>query len=62
VEFIWIPRYGSNSGKLEKAPAYPCDLHQYTSRGKVAGISGNVDANRVTGEGRSVAWFRGEKA
>ena len=62
VEFVWIPRYGSNSGAPEKEPAYPCDLHQYASRGKVAGISGNVDVNRVTGKGRSVAWFRGEEA
>jgi GH25 family lysozyme M1 (1,4-beta-N-acetylmuramidase) len=62
VEFVWIPRYGSNSGVPEKEPAYSCDLHQYASRGKVAGISGNVDVNRVTGKGRSVAWFRGEEA
>lgn len=62
VEFVWIPRYGSNSGKLEKAPAFPCDLHQYASRGKEAGIAGNVDLNRVTGSGRTNAWFRGEES
>lgn len=60
VDFVWIPRYGGNSGRFELAPAYPCDLHQFTSRGRVPGISGNVDLNRVTGTGKDMPWFRGE--
>ena len=43
MDFTWIPRYGS------KPPDHPCDLWQYTSTGKVGGISGNVDLNRMMG-------------
>lgn len=50
-DFTWIPRYGSTK------PAYKCDLWQYTSTGTVAGISGNVDLDRITGEGHDLAWF-----
>ena len=53
MDFTWIPRYGS------KKPAHPCDLWQYTSTGSVAGISGNVDLDRVTGEGHDLDWFCG---
>lgn len=48
-EYVWIPRYGSNDGKPQTPPDYPCDLWQYTSKGKVAGISGNVDCSKLTG-------------
>ena len=51
MDFTWIPRYGSTK------PEYPCDLWQYTSTGTVAGISGNVDLNKITGEGHNLAWF-----
>ena len=58
-DFTWIPRYGKNNGTLESAtaPAYECDLWQYTSNGTVPGISGQVDMNVVTGQGRSLSWF-----
>jgi hypothetical protein len=39
-DFTWIPRYGTNDGKQQTQPAYPCDLWQFTSVGKIAGISG----------------------
>lgn len=57
--FTWIPRYGSNNGTIAGAtqPAYICDLWQYTSTGKVSGISGNVDMNVITGQGKSLEWF-----
>lgn len=35
---------------------YDCDLHQYTDRGKIAGINGGVDLNRLTGT-KSLEWF-----
>jgi len=59
--FTWIPRYGGNTGKVEGStkPAYICDLWQYTSRGKIDGISGNVDMNTITGQGKTLAWFLG---
>ena len=59
--FTWIPRYGSNTGEIEGStkPAYICDLWQYTSRGRMTGISGNVDMNVITGQGKALAWFLG---
>ena len=58
-DFVWIPRYGSNTGSVSGAtlPAYPCDLWQYSSNGKVSGISGRVDLNVITGQGKSLGWF-----
>jgi GH25 family lysozyme M1 (1,4-beta-N-acetylmuramidase) len=52
-DFTWIPRYGST------IPAHCCDLWQYTSTGRVDGISGNVDLNRITGQGHDLSWFTG---
>lgn len=57
ADFIWIPRYGSNSGVPEKQPDHPCDLWQYTSNGAVAGVRGRVDLNKLTDETR-LSWFR----
>lgn len=51
MDFTWIPRYGSQK------PVHPCDLWQYTSIGSVNGISGNVDLNVITGDGKSLEWF-----
>jgi GH25 family lysozyme M1 (1,4-beta-N-acetylmuramidase) len=60
LAFVVLPRYGANTGEVDKLPAYTCDLHQFTSRGRVEGITGNVDMNRITGAGKTIAWFRGE--
>ena len=50
--YVWIPRYGDNDGTIEgsKRPSHPCDLWQYTSRGKLPGIKGNVDLNTLNGD------------
>lgn len=58
ADFVWIPRYGSNSGMPEKQPNHPCDLWQYTSNGTVAGVRGRVDLNKLMDETR-LNWFRG---
>ena len=50
-DFTWIPLHGSTK------PVYPCDLWQYTSTGSVDGIAGNVDLNRITGDGKPLEWF-----
>lgn len=47
--YVWIPRYGVNDGRQHTLPDYPCDLWQHTSKGRVPGISGNVDVNVLTG-------------
>lgn len=57
ADFVWIPRYGSNSGVPEKQPDHPCDLWQYTSNGAVAGVRGRVDLNKLMDETR-LSWFR----
>lgn len=46
ADFVWIPRY-ANDGVSVIKPNYPCDLQQYTDKGKIAGIAGNVDLNRL---------------
>ena len=53
-DFTWIPKYSSTP------PSYKCDLWQFTSTGSVNGISGNVDLNNITGQGKPIEWFTGE--
>ena len=49
---IWIPSYGQNDGTLANSlkPTHPYDLHQYTSKGSVNGINGNVDMSAEPSE------------
>ncbi|GIN96132.1 hypothetical protein J6TS1_20020 [Siminovitchia terrae] len=54
ADFVWIPRYGGPE------PSYSCDLWQYTETGRLAGVAGNVDLNRLTGS-KSLAYFIGGK-
>lgn len=56
MDFTWIPRYSNTP------PVYECDMWQYTSTGRVDGISGNVDLNRITGQGHDIDWFCGGDA
>lgn len=60
--FVWIPRYGSNNGMPQTKPDYKCDLWQYTSVGRCAGIADKtLDVNLLTGTGKTLKWFRGEE-
>ena len=56
----WEARYGLNNGKYN--PHYDvhkgADLQQFTSNGFCPGISGRVDLNRITDQGKSERWFR----
>nr|DAM13512.1 MAG TPA: Lysozyme [Caudoviricetes sp.] len=56
---IWIPHYGVNNGKVNSTPKYDCDLHQYTSKGKLEGYPGCLDLNRLM-NGRTIEFFTGE--
>lgn len=58
-DFTWIPRYNKNDGTIEgsKKPAFECDLWQYTSTGKIAGIKGNVDMNVILSKDKDIKWF-----
>lgn len=49
VDYVWIPRYGKNSGQPETQPDYLCDIWQYTSNGTLAGVAGRVDLSRLMG-------------
>lgn len=57
---IWIPHYGRNTGKVDSKPSYSCDIHQYTSVGKLDGYSGNLDLNRIL-SGKKLEFFVGKK-
>lgn len=47
----WVANYGSNNGKPGTKPKNSgMVMWQYTSKGKVAGISGNVDCNLYYGD------------
>ena len=42
----WIAKYGTNTGKPQTKPTVVnTDIWQYSSKGKVSGVSGNVDVN-----------------
>lgn len=41
---IWVAKYGGNTGsKCTSVKLSKCDMHQYTSKGSIPGIKGNVD-------------------
>lgn len=54
--YVWIPKYGANSGTPGTRPVYPCDLWQYTSNGVLDGISGGVDLNLICSD-KSIEFF-----
>lgn len=57
-DFIWIPRYGKNDGTANTnyKPKYPCDLWQYTDKGSLNGVKGNVDLNLLNSD-KTLDWF-----
>lgn len=62
IDFNWIPRYGKDDGTFDPKyiPTCDYDLHQYTSKGYLAGTDGTVDLNRLSGT-KSVEWFTEKK-
>ncbi|MEH7490821.1 LysM peptidoglycan-binding domain-containing protein [Neobacillus niacini] len=59
VDAVWIPHYGKNNGELNSKPQFPCDLHQFTSVGKLPGYDGNLDINILMGA-KPLEWFTGK--
>lgn len=49
---FWVARYGTNDGRMHTKPDIDGTLWgwQYTSKGKVSGISGNVDLDVMYGD------------
>ena len=58
VKFVWIPKYGVNDGLAHTKPSNYCDLWQFTSVGRVPGISGGCDCNALAGN-RTLESFTG---
>jgi GH25 family lysozyme M1 (1,4-beta-N-acetylmuramidase) len=56
VDFAWVPNYGKNTGFVDSSPAFSCDLHQYTSNGRIDGFPGRVDLNRLM-DTKPLGWF-----
>jgi GH25 family lysozyme M1 (1,4-beta-N-acetylmuramidase) len=52
ADFLWIPRYSSNdTGVVHGAePDMACELWQYTQSGRISGVAGPVDLNKLNGE------------
>ena len=40
-------------------PNFECDVWQYTSNQRIAGIDGRVDMNIITGTGKTLKWLLG---
>jgi len=57
---VWIPHYGSNNGQANSKPSYPCDLHQYTDKGRLNGYNGQLDLNQILGS-KTLEYFIGKE-
>lgn len=55
---VWIPRYGRNTGVPDVRPNYPCDLWQYTSKGRLPGYDGYLDLNLIISD-KPLSFFTG---
>ena len=60
-DYVWIPRYGKNDGTQAGStrPDWPCDVWQYTSKGRLPGISGDVDLDMLIGD-KPMEFFTGK--
>lgn len=47
ADLVWLPHYGKNNGQVTSNPDFPCDLHQYTDKGRLPGYKGYLDLNRT---------------
>lgn len=56
ADAVWIPHYGVNNGTINSKSSYPCDIHQFTSKGKLDGYSGDLDLNRLM-DSKSLEFF-----
>lgn len=60
ADAVWIPHYGKDNGQVTSIPSYPCDIHQYTQKGKLDGFSGYLDLDRLMGT-KPLSYFTGKK-
>lgn len=61
ADFLWIPRYQKDDDGQPNGPRpdMACDMWQYSEKGIMAGVSGNVDLNMLVGD-KTLEWFVGE--
>lgn len=59
-QYSWIPRYPlvDNGTAKGPRPAYPCDLWQYSSKGRLPGFGSNLDLSLLTGR-KPLSYFTG---
>lgn len=58
-DIMWIPHWGKNDGNVpadKYMSSNPHDLWQYTSKGRLAGVKGDVDLNKIVSN-KSLAYF-----
>lgn len=60
VDAVWIPHYGEDNGQITSKPDYPCDIHQYTQKGRLPGYNGYLDLNRVISN-KPLSYFTGKE-
>ena len=57
----WVAAYGNNTGSISGPRPAGAEIWQYTSRGRIAGINGNVDMNTTDKtfylEGAKMAYY-----
>lgn len=58
ADFHWMAAYGKNDGQPHTAPSTPAELWQFTSVGKLDGITGNVDESQLLN--KPLSYFFGE--
>lgn len=54
-DYVWIPGYGE-----KYKPTMPCDVWQYTDKGKLPGIAGDVDLDMLIGD-KPLGFFTGRE-
>lgn len=55
---LWVPRYGRNTGFPDSRPELACDIHQYTSKGRLKGYPNDLDLNQIISD-KPLTFFTG---
>src|SRR5579875_756660 len=60
ADFVWLALYGINDGKPHTKPSTPCHIWQYTDKGRISGVSCEVDLNMIVGD-KPLSYFTGKE-
>jgi GH25 family lysozyme M1 (1,4-beta-N-acetylmuramidase) len=58
ADFLWIANYGVDDGQPHTKPSIPCDLWQFTDKGKASGVVTAVDVDQLNGT-KPLSYFTG---